>query len=110
MKVVALAVLALCAGCRIFRAEEWERRDRCAATLPVLRQEPERPYRVIKIVEGKNDNDLAWKACAERAHAVISARSESYETKVKAGFGVSAKTERSRLLEGEAIVFVDQSN
>lgn len=67
-----LAFGALPTGCRITRAEEWQRRDNCAERLPVLRAEPTQPYRVIKVVEGEGETDLAWQACAEGAQALIS--------------------------------------
>jgi hypothetical protein len=68
----ATLIVAATPGCRIFRAEEWNRRDVCAETLPLLREVPERPYRVIKVVRADNDDGLAWEACAEQADAVIS--------------------------------------
>jgi hypothetical protein len=69
--IVAVVCTASLSGCRVFRADEWARRDRCAKTLPLLREEPARPYRVIRIVESDNEDDLVWQACAEHAEGLI---------------------------------------
>lgn len=68
--IIAMSVIA--PACRVFRAEEWKRRDQCAETLPVLRSMPERPYRVIKVFEAEGEGELAWHACAVGADALVS--------------------------------------
>jgi hypothetical protein len=64
-------VLASSLGCRVLRNGEWARRDKCAATIPFLRAEPDRPYRVVKVLEEESDDKLAWEACAEHADALL---------------------------------------
>lgn len=112
IRIAGLALLLAAPGClRTFRPQEQARRDTCATRLPIYREPPDRPYRVVKIVRAKDENDLAWRACAERADAVIAlGRSEDYETRATIGStgNIAAgrtRTERSDLFEGEAIVF-----
>jgi hypothetical protein len=70
--IFIIALVAVAPACRVFRAEEWKRRDQCAETLPVLRSMPERPYRVIKVFEADGEGEMAWQACAVGADALIS--------------------------------------
>jgi hypothetical protein len=69
---VTFAIVVFAPGCRIFRGDEWRRRDACVETLPLLREVPERPHRIIKVVRADSEDQLAWEACAERADAVVS--------------------------------------
>ena len=70
---VPLVLLAGCLGCRILRSEEYERRDRCAQSMPLLREEPSRPYRVVKVVSKDGEDDLIKEACEDiNVDAVIS--------------------------------------
>lgn len=116
--VAALAMTG--SGCRIFRSDEWSRRDRCAARLPVLREEPARPYRIVKIVEGESETDLAWQACAEGAQAVL-ALGLTTETTVRHGgavnvlpggttavYGGRSRIEETTRLRGYAITYVPE--
>lgn len=107
-----LLVLCSLVSCRVFRAAEWSRRDRCAERLPVLRTEPARPYRVLKIIKAGDDDRLAWLACAEGGDAVISTMSESAHTEssARAGFlrvSSSSTTERVAFMEGVVIRYTD---
>ena len=63
--VLAAVLVASGAGCRTFRSEEWARRDRCARSMPLLREEPSRPYRVVKVVSEDGDDDLIKEACED---------------------------------------------
>ncbi len=72
LRVVAVAVLlSAVPACRIFRGEEWARRDKCAQTLPVLRKAPDRDYRRIQVVKDTTEDGLAWQACGLGADAVL---------------------------------------
>lgn len=108
----ALAAILLLLGCRAVRYGEWKRRDACARQLKIYRDDPPYEYRVIKIVRAKNEDDLAWQACAEGAEALIAlGRSDDYEGRSGAfggqGFAVGrSKVRRSDDLEGAAIRWV----
>lgn len=69
--VVATILLASLFSCRIFRASEWKRRDRCAEQIRVYRGEPDRPYEAVRVFEKPTEHDIRWEACAMRADAVI---------------------------------------
>lgn len=76
MKNIALIsaitiILISIPACRIFRAEEWSRRDECAKTLPVLRHAPNREYRRIQAIKNSSEDGLAWEACGLGADAVL---------------------------------------
>lgn len=116
-RIVACLALLLAFGgplsCRIFLADEWDRRDRCAEHLPIYRAEPGKPYRIVEMLEDSSDLDMAWRACAVGAQALL-AYGRSGDTAT--GFGANAfgntvtgsvKTSRSKKLEGAAIVFTD---
>lgn len=117
MMAAATTAVLLASGCRVFRAEEWRRRDLCAHRLPVLREEPARPYRVIKILQAKSDDDLAWQACAARADAVVSEIASETTTKVRGGTtavgrsvigGGKATSKNHTFLRGYAIRYTRQ--
>ena len=91
--LLALAVV-LSPGCRVFRAEEWERRDQCARSLPVLRAEPKRPYRVLGVVDADTEEDLAWQACREGGDAILTA-------------GVTSKFLRGERLRAYVVKYTD---
>jgi len=69
--VVVLTVVSALPCCRVFRGEEWDRRDRCAKTLPVLRHAPNREYRRIEVLKDTSEDGLAWQACGLGADAVL---------------------------------------
>ena len=75
MRIIALIAAAVClASCvHIFRPGEIKRRKSCAKVLPVLRGEPERDYRIIRMWEKGPDHEhsLVYEACAAHADAVI---------------------------------------
>jgi hypothetical protein len=93
----AVSVLVLFCSCdREARQAENQRLDRCKLTLPILRSEPEQPYRVIQLVEAYSETDLAWYACVEHADAVISTFTQDEVTKTTVGGGPYLVTGRSR--------------
>jgi hypothetical protein len=102
MRLIVAAALVSLAGCRIFMAEEWSRRDRCAASMQIYREAPREQYRVIKVLEAKDENDLAWKACAEKADAVIAESSAGIEVNINIG---RPRRERA-VVRGVAIRYV----
>ena len=91
-----VALLLLCACDREARQAENQRLDRCKMTLPILREEPAEPYRVIQIVEAYSETDLAWYACVEHADAVISTFTQDEVTTTTVGGGSHLIAGRSR--------------
>lgn len=88
-RVLALAaVLAFLPACRLLSPGYYRNVDVCVEALPILREgeAPPRPYRVVRLVSGKNDRQLAVRACRVRADAVINVA-------------------RGRLLRGEAVQY-----
>lgn len=84
--------------------------DRCIHTLPILRGEPEGAYRVIRVIEASDEDELVWYACAEKADAVVSIFSESEETTTTVGGGPyfvrgRTKTTRTANFLGRAIKY-----
>lgn len=69
--LIAAALLTILPACRLFMPERAARIDSCVARVPVLRAQPTRPYRVIKVVEGDTEGDVIERACSEGAEAVI---------------------------------------
>lgn len=82
------------------RAEEWERRDGCSKDIPLYRTGDglsPRDCRIVKIVEGDSETELAWDACAEQADAVVNIEyAEGAEVYVS-GFMKKAVRETIRL-------------
>jgi hypothetical protein len=102
--LMAAALLCALTGCRLMVPGEWERRDKCAAQLRLYRVEPTEEYRVIKVVEAHDEDDLAWKACGDGAEAVIMDGARGSEITVNVEIG---RQERDRgVLRGRAIRFV----
>lgn len=67
-----LFLLACGSACRIFMPWRYERLEACAATLPLIREDPQGEYRILGIVQGNNDEELVWEACQLGADAVYS--------------------------------------
>jgi hypothetical protein len=74
MKAIAvvLAILAI-PSCRIFQAEKYEQRDKCAKTIPILEEKPTAHYQILKAISGKDDEQLRYRACVVYADAVVRA-------------------------------------
>lgn len=103
-----VGLVAFSPACRVIRHGEWSRRDICAQTLPLLRTEPTRPYRVVKVLEADNDDEMVWEACAEHADAVVAlglsggTTTQGVAVGGKIGF-FSGKTSPSDKVSGVAI-------
>ena len=61
--VLATLLVASEMGCTSAHAEESHRRERCQASIQVLHGEPNRPYRIIKVVDNDSDAELIREAC-----------------------------------------------
>ena len=73
-KVCAIVLASVLSSCRLFMPqEEIDRIDRCVYTIPVLREYPSRPYRVLggrtAVIEA--EQLLLNKACLSHADAVV---------------------------------------
>lgn len=89
VRVLAIVlVVMLLPACRFLSPEMYRNIDACVESLPIMREgeKPPQPYRVIRLVSGKNDHQLIVKACRARADAVINVG-------------------RGRLLRGEAVQY-----
>lgn len=71
--MIALVVAAVLPSCRLFMPEKYEARDRCAAAIPILREYPSGPYRIVggKTVGITHEQALRYEACAVGAEAVV---------------------------------------
>ena len=101
-------VLLLFCGCDLeARHAEQLRLDRCKLSLPVLRSEPSRPYRVIQVLEDYSETDLVWYACLEQADALISTFVQEDVTKTTLGGGLylRSRTASEAKLIGRAIKY-----
>jgi hypothetical protein len=113
---IQLSALVLLTSCRTVFPEWYEDRprkvetpqqeqadfDRCLASMPVLRGEPSRPYHVLRTMEGQRESDLAWRACIEKADAVIAEVPEGDATSAKTADGKSTAPKK---LVGRAIKY-----
>jgi hypothetical protein len=79
--------------------------DSCLKNIPVLKVETSRPYHVLRSMEGERESDLAWRACIEKADAVIEDSPAAGATPMPAGDRTSAATKK---LVGRAIKYDDQ--
>src|SRR5271157_3624417 len=70
MKYLVLIIL-LCNGCAILRPEWHDSMVTCQHSMPFLDHMPTYPYRIIGLVKGKSEDDMAWQACGMGAHAII---------------------------------------
>jgi hypothetical protein len=116
MGAFALLALVLPTSCRTIFPEWYEVRprkvetpqqeqahfDRCLASMPVLRGEPARPYHVLRAIEGQRESDLAWRACIEKADAVIADSPEGDASPARVADGRSPTAKR---LVGRAIKY-----
>jgi hypothetical protein len=121
-----VALLPLLSDCSVFfpewtatrdaaRAKEKDRFDNCIATLPILREEPSREYRVVQIVEAYSDKDLVWHACSVDVDAVVSSFAQDEVTTTTVGGGANFAVGRSRTrsetkIVGRAIKFGPDAN
>ena len=114
MRYLLIGMLLAC-GCRTFRSEEWARRDRCALSMSLLREEPSRPYRVVKVVSKDGDDDLIKEACEDPHVDAVIAMGFSSEVVTKGiaipigriGIGKSRSSEET-LVRGLLIRYNDQ--
>ena len=107
-----LALSLLCfSGCAILDPEWAAERKRCVEALPILRAEPSAQYRVIRVIEGSDEDEVAWYACEAKADAVIMTFTENEETTTTVGGGPyfatgRTKTKHTAAFVGRAIKFV----
>ena len=102
--VFCIPVLLVMTSCRGLTPGRYERLDTCAASLPIFRtgETPNRHYRVLGVVSGKSDFQLAYRACKLKADAVVDAGIE------QAWSSSSASTRG--VLQAQAVRFIDAEN
>ena len=106
-----LALLMLCfSGCAILDPEWAAERKRCVQALPILREEPDVPYRVIRVIEGSDEDEVSWYACEAKADAVIMTFTQNEETTTTVGGGPHfatghTKTKHTTSFVGRAIKY-----
>lgn len=97
-------------GCAILDPEWAAERKRCVEVLPILRAEPTGPYRVVRVIEGSDENEVSWYACEAKADAVIMTFTEKVETTTTVGGGTyfatgQTTTKRTGEFVGRAIKY-----
>lgn len=90
-----LLLLSL-SGCAILDPKWAADRNRCVEALPILRAEPTAPYRVVRVIEGSDENEVSWYACEAKADAVIMTFTETEETTTTVGGGPHFASGRTR--------------
>jgi hypothetical protein len=72
MKTLFVVTLLFVSSCgAIFNTEGYQRHRACVASIPVLREIPDQPYRTLKVFRSKSDAELVERACLEGADAVL---------------------------------------
>ena len=114
MKTLLLACLVmLLAGCAIFGPQvSFEEKVKCIRTLPIYRAEPNKPYTVVKIVTGENDNALKYEACREglgAADGLLMMENATQMRVVDTGnIFITPTTQAVALLQAKVIVFTER--
>ncbi len=89
-----------------------ERFNQCLQGMPILRAEPPYPYqyRVIRVIESQDENEIVQAACIEGADAVLSTFTENEETTATVGGGPyfaagHTKTKHTTMFVGRLIKY-----
>ncbi len=93
-------------------AMQRERFNQCIQGMPILRTEPPYPYqyRVIRVIESQDENEIVQAACIDGADAVISTLTENAETTSTIGGGPyfvagRTKTKHTTMFVGQLIKY-----
>ncbi len=65
-----LVALAL-SGCRVLTPWRWDELEKCDRAMKIFREEPTRPYRVIKMIVAEDEEAIVSEACDAGVDAVI---------------------------------------